>query len=139
MVESLNSSSPIVPKPVAVEQPICCICTEPIVYYAIPETCNHNMVCWTCILKQRLKLSDEKCPMCKEPSDRVLITRDPNATLSNPSGKEIEDAERNLVFDSQDIWTDVRRKLGLFCSICPVEKMRKQCPTLDSLRDHIVK
>lgn len=59
----------------------CVICTEPIKYYAVPETCNHNMVCWNCILRQRLKLEDYKCPLCKEASARVLITDNPNETL----------------------------------------------------------
>lgn len=58
-------------------QASCVICTEAIKYYAIPEICGHNMICWNCILKQRLKLDDEKCPMCKEMSLRVLITDDP--------------------------------------------------------------
>lgn len=77
---------------------ICCICTEPIQYFAIPEACNHNMICWTCILKQRLKLDDLKCPMCKEPSAKVLIASDPDVTLKLCKGSEIEDAEKGLVF-----------------------------------------
>ena len=66
-------------------QASCVICTEAIKYYAVPENCGHNMVCWNCILKQRLKLDDEKCPMCKEMSTRVLITDDPYDCLIKKS------------------------------------------------------
>lgn len=97
----------------------CVICTEPIKYYAIPEQCNHNMVCWNCILRQRLKLDDEKCPMCKEPSTRVLITDDPADTLSSKQwGSKIEDSSNRLVFARQEIWTEVRRKIGIYCTLC---------------------
>jgi len=54
----------------------CLICTEAVVYFAIPETCNHNMICWTCILKQRMKSNINSCPVCKADSDFVLITDD---------------------------------------------------------------
>lgn len=71
----------------------CVICTESIKYYAIPEICGHNMICWNCILKQRLKLDDLKCPMCKEISMRVLITNDPTDCLIK---KPTEDNTKNL-------------------------------------------
>ena len=122
--------------------PTCCICTESIKYYAIPEVCNHNMICWTCILKQRLKLDDLKCPMCKETSTRVLITDDPTDNLQKPWGSKIEDTEKQLVFGRQDIWTDVRRKIGFYCQMC-TDKAKgtpsRQFPSVPPLREHYVK
>ena len=29
----------------------CLICAEKVTYFGIPDTCNHNMICWNCILK----------------------------------------------------------------------------------------
>ena len=42
----------------------CAICVERIDYYGIGE-CGHNIVCWRCIMKQRLKLEKKECPICK--------------------------------------------------------------------------
>jgi hypothetical protein len=58
----------------------CSICVEDIVYYAIGE-CGHNMICWNCVLRQRLKMQDEKCPYCKETIMKILITSDKNDSL----------------------------------------------------------
>lgn len=118
----------------------CVICTEPIKYYAIPEQCNHNMICWNCILRQRLKLDDEKCPMCKEPSTRVLITDDPSDTLSGNWGSKIEDHANRLVFARKEIWTEVRRKIGIYCTMCKDSDKTpaRQFTTVDQLRDHYV-
>ena len=67
----------------------CLVCTLEIKYYAIPEACNHNMICWTCMLKQRTKLNTNKCPACKEESSRVLITHDKNHKISDWQGNWI--------------------------------------------------
>lgn len=39
------------PEPVDEEASQCIICTDYIKYYAIPEGCNHNQICWNCVLK----------------------------------------------------------------------------------------
>ncbi len=46
----------------------CIICMDPIKLFAIPGECGHNMFCWSCILKQRIKLSIKACPACKAES-----------------------------------------------------------------------
>lgn len=74
----------------------CVICTEPIRYYAVPESCGHTHVCWTCTLTQRLKLADNKCPMCNVLSDRVLITDDPTQNLAQ--SKHTHTVDKNFHF-----------------------------------------
>ena len=51
----------------------CLVCCEPIDYYAI-YPCGHNVCCWKCIIKQRIKLDNEKCIYCKENMDKLLIS-----------------------------------------------------------------
>ena len=87
------------------EQPTCLICTGVIKYYCIPEQCNHNMICWTCMLKQRVKMDNKECPMCKETSERILITDDPDGKISNWDGRWIE--EDGIVYARQDIRKEV--------------------------------
>lgn len=56
------------------------------------------MICWTCILKQRLKLDKMDCPACKEPSRQVLISDDPNDTVGVWQKNRIEDPDTGLVY-----------------------------------------
>lgn len=96
----------------------CIICTEKILYYAIPETCNHNLICWNCILKQRLKLNQNACPACKEESSRVLITMDPTQTIKNWNTNMIEDVTKNIVYQNPAVKTEISRKIEFYCSKC---------------------
>ena len=75
--------------------------------YAIPEQCNHNLICWACILKQRTKLGNNECPICKVPSDRVLITNDPSDTLSKEDGRWIEEPNTGIVYTSSKVKNEV--------------------------------
>jgi len=88
-----------------------------------------------------MKLDDEKCPMCKEPSRRVLITDNPNESLQDNWGTKIEDSANQLVFSRQEIWTEVRRKIGIYCSLCKDQQTgqpTRQFPTVEKMRDHYV-
>jgi hypothetical protein len=90
------------------------------VYFAI-GTCNHNMICWTCILKQRMKSDIMDCPVCKEKSMFVLITDDPSETIESvkKSGKAIIDNATGLVFASHAVKSFVMNKIGNTCHLCP--------------------
>ena len=78
----------------------CVICTDYIKYFAIPETCNHNLICWNCVLKQRLKLNQTACSMCKEESNRVLITTDKTQTIAKWDSRMIEEVTNGIVFSN---------------------------------------
>ena len=121
------------------------MCTGEIQYYGIPEQCNHNMICWTCMLKQRIKMDHKECPACKETSLRVLITDDPTAKISNWEGRWIEDPETGIVFARADIRNEVQRKIGLHCLMCEEKAIReghpmtRKFPAIKVLREHLVR
>ena len=127
------------------EIPTCLICTGEIKYYGIPEKCNHNLICWTCMLKQRLKMGHKECPACKETSERVLITNDANAKINNWQGQWIEDPETGIVYAEAGIKSEVQRKIGLHCLLCEEKGARdgypvtRKFPTIKALREHLVK
>ena len=127
------------------ETPTCLICTGEIQYYGIPEKCNHNLICWTCMLKQRLKLDNKACPACKEESERVLITDDAHAKINNWQGLWIEDPETGIVYARAGIKSEIQRKIGLHCLLCEEKGNRDGYPvtrkfaTMNALREHLVK
>ena len=95
------------------------------------------------MLKQRIKMDNKECPMCKETSERILITDDPEGKISNWDGRWIE--EDGIVYARQDIKREVQRKIGLHCLICEDKAARegnpmvKKFPTIKALREHLVK
>ena len=91
------------------------ICTDYIKYYAIPETCNHNLICYNCVLKQRLKLKINACSMCKDESCRVLITMDKTQTIAKWDQKMIEDVESGLVFSNPQVKAEISKKIDFYC------------------------
>ena len=75
----------------------CTICMEDIVYYAIGE-CGHNMICWNCTLRQRIKMHDETCPYCKKINIKMLITSNKEDSLEKNT-QAICDTEYELYFE----------------------------------------
>ena len=102
------------------------------------------MLCWTCILKQRIKLNDKRCPMCKEESDRFLISANPNDKINDWQGGWIQDPNMGIVYASMEIKAEVERKIGFHClkcedrSISEGHGMVRKFPTLQKLREHMV-
>ena len=103
---------------VSEEASCCLVCTLEIKYYCIPEACSHNMICWTCMLKQRTKLDIKGCPACKEESERVLITDNPDDKVAKWGSSWIEDPEQGIIYARQDIRSEIQRKIGLHCLHC---------------------
>jgi len=60
----------------------CLICCEDIKYYAIGD-CGHNLCCWNCILRLRLKQKNLSCPYCKEDMNKVLFTSEKDDSVRN--------------------------------------------------------
>jgi len=97
------------------EAAVCIICANEIDMYAVPEKCNHNLICWACILKQRTKLGNKECPICKVASDRVLITNDPSDTLSQEDGRWIEEPDTGIVYTSSKVKNEIQKKTEFSC------------------------
>lgn len=80
------------------EKPCCDICTNIVDIYAIGE-CGHNTVCWKCILKQRLKLHQLACPICKQTNYKMLLTIDPTLTLAK-CDNALYDPDQDIYFEN---------------------------------------
>jgi len=125
----------------------CVICTDYIKYFAIPEVCNHNLICWNCVLKQRLKLNIMACSMCKEESSRVLITHDKTQTIAKQDSRIVEDVINGIVFSNPQVKAEIARKIDFYCQKCEEQAQHanslvaisRKFPTEESLREHIVK
>ncbi len=94
----------------------CIICVENIDLYAIGE-CGHNLVCWKCALKQRMKLDKKDCAYCKQINHKMLITSNKYDTIETCL-TSIFDPETGLSFENPSIKIDVSRKLGFICRYC---------------------
>lgn len=55
-------------------------------------------------------------------------------------GTKIEDQSNHLVFARQEIWTEVRRKIGFYCTLCvdAQKNPTKQFTQSQQLREHYV-
>jgi hypothetical protein len=51
----------------------CLLCCEPLDIFSI-GLCNHSIICYRCTLKSRLKLDNNKCPLCNEHLKEIIIT-----------------------------------------------------------------
>ena len=52
----------------------CIICFEKISIMSIAE-CNHKEICFKCIIKCRIKLHNNKCPICKTEQKEVILSK----------------------------------------------------------------
>lgn len=111
----------------------CCICCENIEYYAIGE-CGHNVVCWQCSLRQRMKMLKKECMYCKVINYRVLITKNKYDTLET-CHQSIYDPDTDVSFQNPSVKIEITRKLGNICQLCHTEPIRK-FPSQQSLCKH---
>ncbi|CDW74696.1 potential zinc ring finger protein [Stylonychia lemnae] len=116
------------------EEPTCAICVEKIDYYGIGE-CGHNMVCWRCIMKQRMKMDKKECPICKQQNSKVLITKYIHETLAT-CPDPIYDKESDVYYSTPAAKGDILLQIGNYCKLCSTEEMRRKFPTTKSLLDH---
>ena len=91
------------------------------------------------MLKQRTKLNNNECPICKEKSDRVLITDNVIDKISNWNGSWIEDPNTGVVFANASIKNEIDRKTGLHCKACEKKGVKAKYPSIKALREHLVK
>jgi hypothetical protein len=50
----------------------CILCFNDLRFFALGK-CNHKNVCHTCILRLRLIMKDNQCPICKTHLDEIVI------------------------------------------------------------------
>lgn len=50
----------------------CILCFSSLQYFALGK-CNHKNVCHTCILRLRIIMKDNQCPICKADLAEILI------------------------------------------------------------------
>ena len=51
----------------------CLLCCEDLDIFSI-GLCNHSIICYRCTLKSRLKLDNNKCPLCNEMLKEIIIS-----------------------------------------------------------------
>ena len=112
---------------------ICHICTEQIEFYAIGE-CGHNEFCWKCVLKNRMKMHQTNCLMCRQPNQKVLITRQKYQTLATCS-TALYDPETDVDYEDHIVKSIILKKVGYYCQICSGDNVRK-FPNMNSLTNH---
>ena len=112
----------------------CSICVETIDFYAIGD-CGHNLVCWKCSLKQRMKLSKKECAICKQINHKVLITKNKYDSLDTCQSA-ICDIENELTFENLFVRNEIMKMIGLYCQLCPTDNARK-FPTMDAISRHL--
>ena len=123
-------------RPSQIEQ--CIICTEDIEYYAIGE-CGHNVCCWSCILRQRIKMGQEKCPMCKEINLKVLISSDKEDSMAK-NKYTLCDPELDIYFEDIQCKNFIMQHLGYYCQMCKKSKNEvRKFPAIGPLEDHLDK
>lgn len=105
------------------------------------------------MLKQRTKLDIKGCPACKEESERVLITDNPEDKVAVWGAQWIEDPDSGIIFARQAIRSEIQRKIGLHCLMCErkatnaqnadsqkmVDKKNTKFAKLFQLREHYVR
>lgn len=58
----------------------CILCFNELRFFGLGK-CNHKNVCHTCILRLRLIMKDNHCPICKTDLDEILIGEDQSLTF----------------------------------------------------------
>lgn len=116
----------------------CEVCMEPITVQAILP-CNHNMLCYKCVLVWKVLYKKFCCPLCKEDPEKIVLTALPNKrfgdfdherlVLEKHSGCFIDPREAQLIAGVAD----------LFKCECPFEGCDEVFPTLDGLKAHLDK
>jgi DNA polymerase II large subunit len=51
----------------------CLLCLEECDLLVIGK-CDHQCVCYNCATKMRTKMKNNKCPVCKEELDEIVVT-----------------------------------------------------------------
>ena len=118
----------------------CVVCCENMTTFAV-GSCGHRVSCPNCTLKNRICHKNIVCMICKEKSDCIIITNDPNASyeeLSARSGEPIENGIRADRGMNVDVYVRLCRRR---CPICVAECEEKaQCfSTNANLYDHALK
>lgn len=75
----------------------CILCFNDLRYFGLGK-CNHKNVCHTCILRLRLIMKDNHCPICKTDLDEILIAEDQSLTFE----KFKKELQKNAVVDKED-------------------------------------
>ena len=116
----------------------CLICCEDIVYYAIGE-CGHNICCWNCILRQRMKMQNEKCPYCKEIMTKIYISSQKDDSLANNTNA-IYEPQYDLYFEDVKAKNYVLQHLGYYCQVCKKKNGEvRKFPNQEALQNHLDK
>lgn len=118
------------------EKEICLICCNEIEYYSIYE-CEHNLVCWKCCLTQRELLKDKSCCVCKQQSERVIITKEePKGYLEYDLKKFKLDEKYKVYYDRKEIIDQLQ---GLRLNICYLCSKKKIYDKIEELKEHVKK
>ncbi|KAI8320076.1 hypothetical protein GQ54DRAFT_264240, partial [Martensiomyces pterosporus] len=79
------------------DEDICFICADPVVFYAVGE-CDHR-TCHLCNLRLRALFKSKACPYCKTDIERVIYTRDAEASYAELSKQSFQHHDKNLGID----------------------------------------
>lgn len=97
----------------------CCICCEDAHMHSIFETCNHVDICHKCTLKLRVFNNDNRCSICKNPSDTVIFSRNANKSFSEYNKDDlIYDETWKIYTDDYLLMNELTSLRRIECKIC---------------------
>ncbi|CEG39098.1 hypothetical protein PPTG_18645 [Plasmopara halstedii] len=119
---------------------ICILCADPIIYYAVGE-CNHHGICSKCSMRMRIIMDDRNCPMCKQPLERVVVSRISRPYESFELWGDAAGPESVLDEPSEMIFVDCKAHYFELRSLreykCRMKRCREVKHSLDQLKEHL--
>lgn len=117
----------------------CIVCCADNPSYVGIGRCRHSDVCWVCTLRLRALSKDQKCPMCKEVLEEVLLTNDASESLSEYQLQELAcEPSVGVRFRDDRIRREALRLLGYRCALDKCEsRSDSYFQTLAELQDHL--
>ncbi|KAG2388744.1 hypothetical protein C9374_000183 [Naegleria lovaniensis] len=97
----------------------CCICCEDAHMHSIFETCNHVDICHKCTLKLRVFNNDNRCSICKNPSDTVIFSRNANKSFADYNKDDlIYDETWKIYTDDYLLMNELTSLRRIECKLC---------------------